>query len=76
VFLSKEGNYTIRCVQWKTEEGSTPAWKVILHQALLLHNCDFEIVDRRFGLTEMDLSVLKESVELPFTKEEEGSGEK
>jgi len=63
VFLSKEGNYTIRCVRLKTEEGATPAWKIILHQALLLHSFDFDIVDRKFGLTKVELNVLKDCLE-------------
>jgi DNA-binding CsgD family transcriptional regulator len=37
-------------------------WQVILEKAVVIHNRDFEIIDRKYGLTQRELEVIKESL--------------
>jgi DNA-binding CsgD family transcriptional regulator len=62
IYLLKERSYTIRCLRLDTKTQRKPAsvLKIVLHQALHLRDLDFEIIDRRFGLTKTELSILKE----------------
>lgn len=61
VYLSSDGNFTIRCIRLdkKVSWRGKALLQVSLLRAIALTNFNMEIIDRKFGLTAAELSVLK-----------------
>jgi DNA-binding CsgD family transcriptional regulator len=61
VYLSQDGDYTIRCVRLGKKSSVTPKAisQISLIRGIALNSLDFEIIDRKFSLTPSELKVLK-----------------
>jgi DNA-binding CsgD family transcriptional regulator len=61
IYVSPDGDFTIRCMQLRSDmtglRGSL--WQMTFFKGVAFNSLDFDIVDRKYGLTAAELKVLK-----------------